>query len=184
METEFKEKADFDAIFELYQNVVVQAAALYTRDLHTAEDIAQEVFLRYFIYIGSGTVDNVKGWLLTTARNLAYNYVRDHRKEFPLDIETEDEALLEYERSPEKVFFEKLWNADVLETTNTILSALARKNENWFNAVTLVYCMGKPQKEVAESMGITYEGLQSMLYRAKNWIKGNYREEFDCIDQV
>ena len=177
-------ETEFNTVFELYQNIVVQAAALYTRNQHTAEDIAQEVFLRYYIYAGCGEVENVKGWLLTAARNLAYNYVRDHKKEVLLDVNTEGETLLGYGDSPEKAFFEKLWTTEVLETTDTILSALARKNEKWFDAVTLVYCMEMPQREVAESMGISYEGLQSMLYRAKNWIKENYREEFDCINKA
>lgn len=61
-------ETEFNTVFELYQNIVVQAAALYTRNQHTAEDIAQEVFLRYYIYAGCGEVENVKGWLLTTAK--------------------------------------------------------------------------------------------------------------------
>lgn len=177
-------ETEFNTVFELYQNIVVQAAALYTRNQHTAEDIAQEVFLRYYIYAGCGEVENVKGWLLTTARNLAYNYVRDHRKEVLLDVNTEGETLLGYGDSPEKAFFEKLWTTEVLETTDTILSALARKNEKWFDAVTLVYCMEKPQREVAESMGISYEGLPEYVIQSKELDKRKLQRRIRLYKQA
>lgn len=33
-------------------------------------------------------------------------------------------------------------------------------------------------------MDMSLESLQSMLYRARNWIKETYREEFDHIHEA
>lgn len=184
METESIGRAEFDTIFEQYKDVVIQSAALCTRNQHTAEDIAQEVFLRFYIYIGHTKVDNAKSWLMTTAKNMAYNYVRDHFRETLIDVDAEVEELFGSIEGPESVFFEKLWNWETYECANTILDGLQRKNARWYHAVTLVYCMEKPQNEAAKCMGLSVDALQSMLYRAKRWIKRHYRKEFDYVDDM
>ena len=38
------------------------------------------------------------------------------------------------------------------------------------------------QKEVAEKMGISVDTLYSTLYRAKQWIKKYYEEQFHQLD--
>ena len=42
--------------------------------------------------------------------------------------------------------------------------------------------MGYTQKEVAEKMGISVDTLYSTLYRAKQWIKKYYEEQFHQLD--
>lgn len=37
-------ETEFNTVFELYQNIVVQAAALYTRNQHTAEILRKKFF--------------------------------------------------------------------------------------------------------------------------------------------
>jgi len=39
----------------------------------------------------------------------------------------------------------------------------------------------KPQKEVAETMGMDLESFHSMLYRAKQWIREKYKERYDKL---
>lgn len=184
MGEQFKGTADFDETYELYKNIVLQTAAFYTRNKYTAEDIMQEVFLRYYVYIKHAKVNKEKQWLLTTTKNMAYNYVRDHKRETLIDVNEQTEDFFGSDESTESLFFKKLWNIEVLSSTNTILDALFQKNEKWYDAVTLVYCMEKPQKEVAECMGMSVEALQSMLYRAKNWIKKHYKAEFERVDDT
>ena len=171
----------FEEAFETYRDAVVQTAALYTRNRHEAEDIAQETFLRYYLYSRNVRVSKVKTWLMTVAKNLTYNYIKKHYREIPIDMTTDAEAYLEMEENTENVFFEKMWNKEVLKTTNIILDALHRKNEKWFDAVTYVYCMEVSHRKAAKYMGISEDALQSMLYRARKWIKKQYQEEFDHI---
>ena len=42
----------------------------------------------------------------------------------------------------------------------------------------LTYILGKPQKEVAENMDVSLEVLQGILYRARQWIRETFAEEY------
>ncbi|HIX98352.1 sigma-70 family RNA polymerase sigma factor [Faecalicatena contorta] len=181
---EFIGRQGFDAVYEKYKNLIFQTAFLYIKEWYAAEDIMQETFLRYYIYMEHTRVENTKYWLLTTAKNITLNYIRDNSRSTVLDMEDEEEGVYGSVEGGEEIFFDKLWRKEVLEAADTILDALYRKNRRWYDAVTLVYCMEKPQKEVAACMDMSLESLQSMLYRARNWIKKNYREEFDHIHEA
>lgn len=184
MEIEFIGGSGFDAIYEEYKAKVFQIAMMYTKEWHAAEDITQEVFLRYYIYMEHAVIENSRQWILTTTRNIALNYKRDRSREHLVDFGEFGEDRLSTDESGENIFFEKLWKREVYASTTTILDALYEKNRRWYDAVTLVYCMGKPQKEVADCMGVKLDTLHSMLYRARNWIKEHYREQYDHIHEA
>ena len=65
-----------------------------------------------------------------------------------------------------------------------IFGELYRMNERWYDAITITYLLEKPQKEVAEELGVSLEILHSMLYRAKRWIRKKYREEYDRLSDT
>ena len=121
---------------------------------------------------------------MTTTRNIALNYRRDRSREQLVDFEEFGEDKMDCSESTETIFFRKLWKREVFTSTITILDALYEKNRRWYDAVTLVYCMERPQKEVAECMGVNLDTLHSMLYRARNWIKEYCREEYDHIHEA
>lgn len=184
MEIEFIGGSGFDAIYEQHKAKIFQTAMMYTKEWHTAEDITQEAFLRYYIYMEHASIDNTRQWLLTTTRNIALNYRRDRSREQLVDFEEFGEDKMDCSESTETMFFRKLWKREVFTSTITILDALYEKNRRWYDAVTLVYCMERPQKEVAECMGVNLDTLHSMLYRARNWIKEYCREEYDHIHEA
>ena len=183
MENESIRKVEFDAAYAVHKESVYQVAMLYLRNQHTAEDITQEVFLRYYIYTEHNKVKSVKGWLLRVTKNLASNYRRDHRRETPMDLE-ETGMTTGVDRSAESVFFKKLWKRESLGVSGAILDALNKKNVRWYRAVTLVYCMEYSYEEAAECMEITVDALDSILRRAKSWIKENYKEEYGRVLQI
>ena len=47
----------------------------------------------------------------------------------------------------------------------------------------LVYYMDMPQVKAAELMGINLRTLHSLLHRAKNWIKKNYKAEYEEMNR-
>ena len=59
----------------------------------------------------------------------------------------------------------------------TILDALYEENENWYEAITMAYCLERKQKDVAESMGISIQALTGVLYRARKWVKIHYNSD-------
>lgn len=175
-------KAEFDAVYEMYHNSVYQVAAHVTNNLHTAEDITQDVFLKYYLYTASSEVKSPKTFLLTLSNRLSLNYLRDNKYETVLDMEEHEEDFPDEEANPESIFFKKLWSSDTLVYSEVILDALKKKNESWYDAVTYVYGMARKRKDVAEAMGISVTALDGLLKRAKNWIEENYRNEHDHIN--
>lgn len=181
VEKESIRKSEFDVIYAANSEGVLQMAMLHTRNLHIAEDIMQEVFLRYYIYTEHNQVESARGWLLKATRNMASNYRRDHRREILVDIGETEIRMFGFDKSAESLFFKKMWKRESLYTTGTILGALYKKNIKWYRAVTLVYCMEYSYKEAAECLEITENALDGILRRAKKWIQENYAEEYNQI---
>ena len=77
---------------------------------------------------------------------------------------------------------EVLRQKECRELHDTIFADLYEKNSRWYEAVTVSYTLDKPQKEVAEKMGISVDTLYSTVYRAKQWIKKYYEEQFHQLD--
>lgn len=173
-------KAVFDTVYREYYKGVYHVALQRTKDQHTAEDITHDVFLKYYLYTAASEVESPNTWLKTVCNRTALNYIKKYSKEM-LTFE-DDIELVNYEADPEHIFFERLWECEVAESSETVLKALKRKNEKWYDAVSYVYAMSRERKEVAEMMGISVDALDGLLKRAKNWIKKRYRNEFDRIN--
>lgn len=181
MEMESGRREDFDAVYREYRHLIFQTALVNIHNPNDAEDIAQEAFIRYYVHSAHSEVENPKSWLMVTARNLAYNHVKHTRYERLLHEDENIETMLKHAPDLEDVFFENMWRMEVLEYTDRVLKAVKDKNKRWYDVLIYAYCMEMPRRDIAECMGISVEALSSMLQRAKNWIKENYRDEFDHI---
>ena len=82
-----------------------------------AYDIAQETFLKFMKYGTSYKHHNLKGYLLTIARNICFNYFRD-KKEKVTAIEGEEIDEMEKQRTPmrstQNILFHQFWYMDKL----------------------------------------------------------------------
>ena len=174
-------KAEFDVIYRKYKDDVLRMAVIKTNNLHTAEDITQEVFLKYYLYTLNSEVKKPRNWLLSLSKNLSINHLKLYRYEIVMNLREAEEEFQDAEADPEYIFFDKLWKSDSLACSGTILTALKEKNENWYWAVTGVFCLGRKRQEVADIMGISADALDGLLKRAKNWIEKNYSKEYDRI---
>lgn len=172
----------FDVVYREYYNGVYHVALKITGDRHTAEDITHDVFLKYYLYTAVSEVESPKAWLKTVCERLAFNYIKKYSRVTFITEEGIDTDFVNYKADPEYIFFEKLWECNVMESAETILRALKHKNEKWYDAVTYVYAMSWERKDAAEMMGMSVTALDGVLRRAKNWIKKRYRNEFDRIN--
>lgn len=117
---------------------------------------------------------------------MAMNVKRDYQKEYLVEGMNikEEMDLSESVESPEEVFARKFKEREYMKLKENIFEALYKKNSRWYDVITITYILGKPQKEVAENMGITLDVLHSTLYRAKKWIRKNYAEEYARLSGV
>lgn len=175
---------DFDKVYEEYVSAVYRTALYYSENEHVAEEITQEVFLKLYISKEHVNVEAVGAWLVTAARNMVRNHKRDCWHEVPREALLEEWNEELFADSTEEDIMTILHDREYHGFVEKIFRDLYRMNERWYDAVTITYLLGKPQKEVAENMGVSLKVLHSILYRAKRWIRRKYREEYDRLSDT
>lgn len=170
---------DFEKIYDAYVSEVLNKVTGYTHNREKAYEITQSAFLQFYTHHKDVDDEKARQWIHKTARNLAFNDQKRSKREY-LDAEIQKRLDGYYqEQSAEEQVLEKV-QADVLrEFREEIFERLHRKNPKWYEAISLIYVLEKPQKIVAEEMGMDLESLHSMVYRAKRWIRETYKERFD-----
>lgn len=171
----------FDRIYRTYQNDVFKISLYYTKDEYISQDITQKVFYHFFLHLDNVKKDSIRAYLIRSARNLSYNWLRDTKREVNgvlLDIipeenvpqySTEDEYIRDEEERERKVFVAML------------MERLREENESWYDVVNLVFCMEKPHDLAAKELGITREVLYNRLYRAKKWLRKKFEDEYNKL---
>ena len=184
MGKEFINYAAFIEAYEEYFEVVYEEAYDYSGNHHVAEEIAQEVFFIILTHTRSADKKYVLKWMLMTARCRALNYLRDNGRLVPMELLSveDDKYPIEFlEESSEDTTLEKIRNERYQELEARIFHELNEKNRRWYDAVTMTYYLGIPQKEVAEEMGITLYALEGMLKRARKWLVKKYKAQYDHL---
>ena len=179
-------RAAFDAIYERDVEIVYKTALKYSGNHHAAEEITQNVFLKLYMNMEHINMEAARGWLILTAKYMALNVKRDSAREC-LTEEPEEEKAISFhgsQETPEDIFFQKLKERESRELVEDIFEALYRTNPRWYDAITITYFLEKPQREVAEVMGVSLEVLHSLLYRAKQWIRKHYEEQYDHLNNA
>ena len=120
----------------------------------SAEEIFQEVFLK--LYTHFDTVDEEYMAALAGNNNEKYSdqlYEKMQgkrkwpRRQDQVDLFSELH-LKEYAESAEEHVFHKILQKEKVGYGWTILDALYEENENWYEAITMVYCLERKQKDV------------------------------------
>jgi RNA polymerase sigma-70 factor (ECF subfamily) len=138
------------------------------RDSSTAEDLAQEVFLRVYRARKQYTPSaKFTTWLFRIATNVALNSVRDtrHKKmEVSIDTPTDDEDSRPMElRAREKRIDEHLLERDRIETIRRAILALPEKQRA---AVLLHKYEEMDYAEISRVLDCSESALKSLLFRA------------------
>src|SRR5688572_500079 len=76
---------DVTALFEAEESGLLRFAISLVRQRVVAEELVQETFLRF--YQVADEIENPRGWLYRSLRNLALNHLRDRPKESALEEE-------------------------------------------------------------------------------------------------
>lgn len=173
-----------DQAYEKYAGVVYKIAMKYSANHHIAEEIVQEVFLKLHFHEKDVDVETVGNWLTISAKHMTLNYMRDSQREClieELDYNKTEEEL-NYRGNPETLLLKKTKDEAESALVDEIFRELYLKNSRWYEAMMLTYVLEKPQKDVAEELGVSMVVFHSMLYRAKQWVRKNYEERYMHLD--
>jgi len=161
--------ASFDLLLQKYRTPLVNFLYRMVRDTATAEDLAQEVFLRVYRarkqYSPSAKFTT---WLFRIATNLALNSVRDNRhrlKDVSIDAASspdEDAAPMQLP-APEMRIDEHMIERDRSEFIRRTIQALPEKQRV---AVLLHKYEEMDYAEIAKILDCSESALKSLLFRA------------------
>ena len=160
--------ASFEFLLQKYRTPLVSFLFGMVRDAATAEDLAQEVFLRIYRarkhYSPSAKFTT---WLFRIATNLALNSVRDnrHRKlEVSLDAPADDEDATPREvPGSEMRIDEHMVERDRSEFIRRVIGSLPEKQRV---AVLLHKYEEMDYGEIARILDCSESALKSLLFRA------------------
>src|SRR5215469_16564901 len=161
------DEVSFGLLLAKYRSPLINFLYRMVRDAATAEDLAQEVFLRVYRarrqYSPSAKFTT---WLFRIATNLALNSVRDNRykrMELSLDAPAEvDEAPREVP-AREKRIDEYMLERDRSEVIRRAIGALPEKQRA---AVLLHKYEEMDYSEIAKILECSESALKSLLFRA------------------
>jgi RNA polymerase sigma-70 factor, ECF subfamily len=168
MDVKAGDTASFDLLLQKYRTPLVNFLYRMVRDTATAEDLAQEVFLRIYrtrkdYFAGA----KFTTWLFRIATNLALNSVRDNRhrrKELSLDAPAsdEDEAPIQVATNEMRID-EHMIERDRSEFIRRTIAALPEKQRA---AVLLHKYEEMDYGEIAKVLECSESALKSLLFRA------------------
>lgn len=171
----------FEELFSRHQQAVVRFAYRMTGDTASAEEAAQEIFLR--IARAAKTYEpNAKftTWMYTIARRATLNFLRDNAEngekipftsvENPGDDERGIQLPAPAEGNPETL----LWGAQLKER---FLSALRKLPEGYRAAFVLNRGDGLSYGETATVLGITVQAVKTRIFRAREMLLRSMSED-------
>jgi RNA polymerase sigma-70 factor (ECF subfamily) len=165
----------FASLFDTYHQQVHNYALWLCGDGHSAEDIAQETFIRAHRNMAKlGPPYNMRAWLFRLAHNYYVDTLRQRGIEIPLDRE---EALFQKAASPE---------AEIAhgELSSPVSRALGRLATSEREALVLREVEGFQYHEIAEVMGISLDSVKVVLHRARGTFKDYYAARLLAEDPI
>lgn len=184
------ENQAFDAIYNNYKKLVMQAAYLIVNDLQLAEDIMQETFMALHNdmkekgYEREEDYSNIKAWLFTTAKHKALNYCKKEGRIIAADMVEGSDVIDEpASESLEAEYFDKIEEESRAKFHERIFAALMKKNPRWHDAIVQVCYMEVPVEEAARSLGMSENAFYVMMHRARKWLHKKFDVEYEELER-
>ena len=157
----------FDLLVLKYQSRIVSIAFKFVKEIHLAEDISQESFIKAYRSIESFREESAfYTWLYRITANTAKNYLvsKGRRKESSISelsiSENEDFFELPTNDSPEQILMAQ-------SLKDTIYDALSGLPEDTRTALSLREFEGLNYEEIAEIMNCPVGTVRSRIFRGR-----------------
>ena len=161
---------DLESMMRTYGNDVLRTAYMYVKDIHTAEDIFQEVFIK-----ADRNKDNFRGessvktWLIRITVNACKDYLKSayNRRVTPLQ-EFQENAMPVGNGMTSESDFDGI---ERKETQQEVRNAVMSLPESHRAVVLCVYFQGMTVPEAAKALGLAEGTVKSRLSRAKEKLR-------------
>lgn len=150
---------------EAHGNTVLRVAWSYMRNQHDAEDLFQDVFLKYFHHAHEmESPEHTKAWLIRVTGNLAKNRLKSKalRTVFPLE---DADGMTQDDR----------------EDHGEVTEAVARLPVKYREVLHLYYYEGYPTKDIAALLGKPDATIRSLLKRGRGMVETSLKGAYDHV---
>lgn len=159
-------KESFDKIALMYKNQIIYFIQKYVRDINTAEDLAQDVFVYLLIKKENYKFEySLKTYLYTIAKSKALNYIKRERK----IIELNESHVEDIDKLEEEI----LRNERITNLNNTIKTL----KPEYQNILYLIDIEGFSYKETAHILKKTDTNIKVLIHRARKALEKNVKKE-------
>jgi RNA polymerase sigma factor (sigma-70 family) len=166
-------KQAFAALVDRYKGRVYRTLFQVVGDPYEAEDLAQEVFLRFYRSLGSYRGDAaLTTWLHRLTLNLAFDYLRA-RKRRPLQVPLEPPEDREERSAPEVASPDEGPEEEALrqERRRLLHQAIMALPPAYREVVMLYHFQQLSYQEIADRLGAPVRTVETRLYRARHMLK-------------
>lgn len=166
-----KTSESFEEVMRFYMPMVYRIAFSRLGSSHEAEDITQEVFMKYFrADISYNDEEHRKAWLIRCAINCTKTLVTSawyrHR--------ASDEALDNMEEQGDIPGSDG--DIDKIEQKNAVMSAVMKLPEKYRTVIHLFYFEDMSVAQISKATGIREATVKSQLSRARDMLKPMLKE--------
>ena len=164
----------FEAVFTRYYPLVYRLAFRCAGRLDEAEDIAQEVFLRFYRMPPRATSEGEqRAWLCKVATNLSLNALRTRQRrtlheEQAGEIKRQEMSGDAAHSSPEQ----QVIAAEQAAITRAMLAELPERQQTYL----LLRSVGLSYAEIAQATGVAQASVGALLSRAEREFRRRYHE--------
>lgn len=152
------ESVAFRELFERYKDKVYSIALRYSGDAQTAEDIAQDTFVKLFAAIGGFRGDSsFDSWLYRMVVNSCFDHKRRTRRFLPLIA-----GVFDLLRAPGATALEDVMREEMSGCVRTVVDGLPPEQRM---VIVLRYTQGLSYEEIGEAMGCSPGTVASRLNR-------------------
>lgn len=146
-----------EELIEKYSDMIYRVAFSRTQNVQDAQDITQEVFLKYLRYVKAGNSfreeEHRKAWLLKVAVNTGNSFVKS--------------AWFRHRASMEEVAD----TVDFMEEKSDVVHAVANLAEKYRIVIHLFYFEELSIKEISNVLTMSETAVKSRLHRAREMLK-------------
>ena len=152
----------FEKVYYCYFNLICFVINKYVKNKSDVEELANEVFLKFYNRIFFVKIRNIKYYLLTSAKNAVINYHKDRDNN---DIQYCDEYDSTMDESSGKEYLEIIMEMERLLTKEEI------------NLILLHDIYGYTFEEISQKHNENVSVIKAMYYQAIKKFRGGINDE-------
>ncbi|WP_235846504.1 RNA polymerase sigma factor [Neobacillus drentensis] len=164
---------DFSEIYSLFYKRLFHIGYSITRDLHLAEDVVQETFIKAMKKIETIEEDSKVGaWLSVIATRTAIDFVRIERKKKGIPMEQESFECLG------KVMKQNVEEeVEIGFLVEEVYRAIRKLTHEYQDVLMLKLGQGLKENEIAHVLDLKPSTVKTRIYRARKQLKLLYLDQ-------